>query len=205
MSRTTFRWFGLFLTVGLVSVAFAQQSTTPPSTTVPPVPQSSGPVRPDSPTYLIQSNDVLHIFVWKEPEITQGRVLVRPDGRISIPLVQDLQAAGLSPVQLKQRLEEKLKDLIDVPNVTVIVDTIQSYQVYIMGNVSRGGAFPSPIPVTIMQALANAGGMTEFANKEDIRIFRGNFVIKFNYKDYTEGKNLSQNVMLQTGDVVEVH
>ena len=200
MSRTPFRWLGLLLTIGLVSVAFAQQSTT-----VPTVPQSSSPARLDSPSYLIQVNDVLHVFVWKEPEISQNRVLVRPDGRISIPLVQDMQAAGLSPVQLKQRLEDKLKDLIDVPNVTVIVDTIQSYQVFVMGYVARGGAFPSATPVTIMQALANAGGMTEFANKEDIRIFRGNLVIKFNYKDYTEGKNLSQNVRLEAGDVVEVH
>ena len=199
MYRTTFRWLGLFLSIVLVSVSFAQQGSS-----VPVVPQA-GPARLDLPSYQIQINDVLHIFVWKEPEITQSKVLVRPDGRISIPLVQDLQAAGLTPVQLKQRLEEKLKDLIDVPNVTVIVDTIQSYQVFVMGYVARGGAFPSATQVTIMQALANAGGMTEFANKEDIRIFRGNLVMKFNYKDYTEGKNLSQNIRLESGDVVEVH
>jgi polysaccharide export outer membrane protein len=87
----------------------------------------------------------------------------------------------------------------------VIVDNIQSYQVYVMGYVARGGAFSSATPVTIMQALANAGGFTEFANKEDVRIFRGNLMMKFNYKDYTEGKNLSQNIKLESGDVLEVH
>jgi polysaccharide export outer membrane protein len=197
--RRTFGLLGLTLSVALVAVAYSQ--TAP----VPTVPQSAGPMRSEQASYLIQVNDVLHVFVWKEPEITQSKVLVRPDGRISIPLVQDMQASGLTPIQLKQRLEDKLKDLIDVPNVTVIVDNIQSYQVYVMGYVARGGAFSSATPVTIMQALANAGGFTEFANKEDVRIFRGNLMMKFNYKDYTEGKNLSQNIKLESGDVLEVH
>src|SRR5688572_2486910 len=200
MFRMSFRWVGLIVAIGFVSVALAQQNST-----VPTVPQSGGPARAqEAPSYLIQVNDVLHVFVWKEPEVSQSRVLVRPDGRISIPLVQDMQASGLTPVQLKQRLEERLKPLIDVPNVTVIVDTIQSYQVYVMGNVAGGGAFSSATPVTIIQALANAGGFTEFANKKDIRIYRGILVMKFNYKDFTEGINLTQNIHLQSGDVVEV-
>ena len=200
MFRMSFRWVGLIVAIGFVSVALAQQNPT-----VPTVPQSGGPARAqEAPSYLIQVNDVLHVFVWKEPEVSQSRVLVRPDGRISIPLVQDMQASGLTPVQLKQRLEERLKPLIDVPNVTVIVDTIQSYQVYVMGNVAGGGAFSSATPVTIIQALANAGGFTEFANKKDIRIYRGILVMKFNYKDFTEGINLTQNIHLQSGDVVEV-
>lgn len=200
MFRMSFRWVGLIVAIGFASVALAQQNPT-----VPTVPQSGGPARAqEAPSYLIQVNDVLHVFVWKEPEVSQSRVLVRPDGRISIPLVQDMQASGLTPVQLKQRLEERLKPLIDVPNVTVIVDTIQSYQVYVMGNVAGGGAFSSATPVTIIQALANAGGFTEFANKKDIRIYRGILVMKFNYKDFTEGINLTQNIHLQSGDVVEV-
>jgi len=201
MYRKTFVGVGLLLAIGLVYGAGAQQNST-----VPTVPQSAGPSRvQEAPSYLIQVNDVLHVFVWKEPEVTQSRVLVRPDGRISIPLVQDMQASGLTPVQLKQRLEEKLKDLIDVPNVTVIVDTIQSYQVFVMGQVAGGGAFSSATPVTIMQALANAGGFSEFANKKEVRIFRGNLVMKFNYEEYTEGRNLTQNIKLESGDVVEVH
>ena len=149
--------------------------------------------------------DYITLRIAKEPEVSQGRVLVRPDGRISIPLVQDLQAAGLTAVQLKAKLEERLKEKIDVPEVTVIVDSIQSYQIYVMGSVGHGGAFSSPIPLTIMQVLANAGGFSEFADKENVRIFRGNLIMRFNYKEYVEGKNLSQNIKLESGDVVEVH
>ena len=201
MSRTTCRSLGLLLSIALASVASAQQNST-----VPTIPQSAGPARvPDQASYQIQINDVLHVYVWKEPEVTQSRVLVRPDGRISIPLVQDMQASGLTPVQLKQRIEDKLKEKIDVPEVTVIVDQIQSYQIYVMGLVGHGGAFSSPIPLTIMQALANAGGFTEFANKKEVRIFRGNLIMRFNYEEYTDGRNLSQNIKLESGDVVEVH
>lgn len=201
MSRTKCLWLGWVLSIGLASAASAQQNST-----VPTVPQSAGPARnQELASYLIQINDVLHIFVWKEPDVSQGRVLVRPDGRISIPLVQDLQAAGLTPIQLKAKLEEKLKEKIDVPEVTVIVDTIQSYQIYVMGSVGHGGVFSSPIPLTIMQVLANAGGFSEFADKENVRIFRGNLIMRFNYKEYVEGKNLSQNIKLESGDVVEVH
>jgi polysaccharide export outer membrane protein len=200
MSKTNCRWLGFILSVGLVSVASAQNST------VPTVPQSAGPARnQELANYLIQINDILHVYVWKEPEVSQSRVLVRPDGRISIPLVQDLQASGLTAMQLKAKLEEKLKEKIDVPEVTVIVDSIQSYQVYVMGSVGHGGAFSSPIPLTIMQVLANAGGFSEFADKENVRIFRGNLIMRFNYKEYVEGKNLSQNIKLESGDVVEVH
>ena len=201
MSRTKCLSLGWVLSIGLASVASAQQNST-----VPTVPQSAGPARTQElASYLIQINDVLHIFVWKEPDVSQGRVLVRPDGRISIPLVQDMQAAGLTPIQLKAKLEEKLKEKIDVPEVTVIVDTIQSYKIYVMGTVGHGGVFSSPIPLTIMQVLANAGGFSEFADKENVRIFRGNLIMRFNYKEYVEGKNLSQNIKLESGDVVEVH
>src|SRR5262245_1564634 len=86
-------------------------------------PRSSG-----SPLYLIQPNDVLQIFVWKEPNLSE-KVTVRPDGRISFPLIQDMQAAGMNPAQLKQRIEENLKEFIDAPNVTVIVEAIKSYRV----------------------------------------------------------------------------
>jgi polysaccharide export outer membrane protein len=99
MSRTKCLWLGWVLSIGLASVASAQQNST-----VPTVPQSAGPSRnQELASYLIQINDVLHIFVWKEPDVSQGRVLVRPDGRISIPLVQDMQAAGLTPIQLKAK------------------------------------------------------------------------------------------------------
>ena len=186
----------------LVTVASAR----PQNSTIPTVPQSAGPARPaELPSYQIQINDVLQIFVWKDPTLSRTQVLVRPDGRISLPLVQDMQASGLTPVQLKQKLEDHLKDYIDLPNVTVIVDSIQSYQIYVMGNVGNGGAIKSPTPLNVMQALANAGGFKDFAKKEEVFIFRGNLLYKFNYKEYTEGKNLNQNIKLESGDIVEVH
>jgi polysaccharide biosynthesis/export protein len=202
MSSTTLRTLGFALAIALVSAA---ASAEPQNSAIPTIPQSAGPARPSElPSYQIQINDVLQVFVWKDPALSMNKVLVRPDGRISLPLVQDLQAAGLTPVQLKQKLEEHLKDYIDLPNVTVIVDQV-SYQIYVMGNVGAGGAVRSTTPLNVMQALANAGGFKDFANKTEVNIFRGNLLYKFNYKEYTEGKNLNQNITLQSGDIVEVH
>ena len=96
----------------------------------------------DEPPYVIQPNDILEIFVWKEPELTR-KVLVRPDGRISIPLVQDMQAAGINPTDLKAQLEEKLKEYLPAPNVTIIVDAIQSYRIYVNGKVQKPGSLTS--------------------------------------------------------------
>jgi polysaccharide biosynthesis/export protein len=200
--RTTLRSVG-FIVVGLLA---AVASARPQNSTIPTVPHSAGPSKPaELPSYQIQINDVLQIFVWKDPTLSRTQVLVRPDGRISLPLVQDMQASGLTPAQLKHKLEDHLKDYIDIPNVTVIVDSIQSYQIYVMGMVGNGGAIKSPTPLNVMQALANAGGFRDFAKKEEVFIFRGNLLYKFNYKEYTEGKNLNQNIKLESGDIVEVH
>src|SRR6058998_572722 len=114
------------------------------------------------PLYVIQPNDILEIFVWKEPDLTR-KILVRPDGRISFPLVQDLQAGGISPTELKDRIEKKLKEYIGSPNVTIIVEAIQSYKVFVTGKVQKPGSILVEKPVTVLQALAMAGGFQEFA------------------------------------------
>jgi len=202
MYRTTLRTLGFILGFALVSVTSAQAQ----NPVIPSVPQSAGPARSSElPSYQIQINDVLEVFVWKDVTLSRPKILVRPDGRISLPLVQDMQAAGLTTAQLKQKIEEQLAQYIDLPNVTVLVDQIQSYQIYVMGNVGSGGAVRSATPLNVMQALANAGGFKDFANKTEVLIFRGNLLYKFNYKEYTEGKNLNQNITLQSGDIVEVH
>lgn len=95
-----------------------------------------------TPPFIVQPNDLLEIFVWKEPDLTR-KVLVRPDGRISFPLIQDLQVAGLSPLEIKQEIEKKLKDYIEVPNVTVMVEAIQSYRIFVTGKVSKPGVITS--------------------------------------------------------------
>lgn len=159
------------------------------------------------PLYIIQPNDLLEIFVWKNPELTR-KVLVRPDGRISLPLVQDLEAAGANPTELKDRIETKLKGFLEVPNVTVVVEAIQSYRVYAVGKVQKPGAIIMEKPITVLQALALAGGFQDYAKDEEIVVIRttgaDNVVFAFNYKDVIHGKRPEQNIQLRSGDVVVV-
>src|SRR5207247_3037135 len=121
--------------------------------------------------YIIQPNDVLSIFVWKEPNLSE-KVTVRPDGRISFPLVQDMQAAGLNPGQLKNKIEESLREYIEVPNVTVIVEAIQSYKIYVTGKVGKPGAIMSEKQISVLQEISMAGGFLEFANQSETVIIR---------------------------------
>lgn len=155
--------------------------------------------------YTIQPEDGIEVIVRNERELSRT-VVVRPDGKITLPLVQDIQAAGLTPLELKKQLEDRLKEYIAEPNVTVMVDTINSYKVYFVGKVSNQGVMTLLQPVTVLQGLALAGGLEEFAKQEDIAIVRGSDkdtkVLPFNYKDVIKGKNLTQNVVLEPGDVV---
>ncbi|HEY3129417.1 MAG TPA: polysaccharide biosynthesis/export family protein [Acidobacteriota bacterium] len=161
----------------------------------------------DAPPYIIQSNDILEIFVWKEPELSR-KVLVRPDGRISFPLVQDLIAAGTTPGELKQRIETRLKEYITAPNVTVIVDTIQHYKVYVIGKVQKPGSFTAEKPISALQALTLAGGFQDYAKESEITIVRTNgkehVIFRFDYKDVIKGKKPDDNILLDPGDVVVV-
>ena len=160
-----------------------------------------------SPNYLVQAGDILEVFVWKEPDLSR-KVLVRPDGFISFPLVQDLQAAGIAPADLKKRIEERLKDFVSAPNVTVVVDAIRSYTVFVVGKVQKPGEYLREQPVSVLQSLSLAGGFQEYANRGSITVFRnspqGNLVFKFDYDEVVEGKRTSQNLILQSGDVVVV-
>jgi len=161
----------------------------------------------DTPQYIIQPNDLLEIVVWGEPDISR-MVLVRPDGRISLPLVQDLQASELTPVELKEQMENRLKEYVDSPNVTVIVEKIQSYKVYVIGEIQKPGGILVEKPITVLQALTLAGGFQEYADESEIRIVRTtgreHLVFEFNYKDVIKGKKAEQNIALRSGDVVVV-
>lgn len=162
---------------------------------------------PKLPLYAIQPSDKLEVFVWKEPDLSRN-VVVRPDGRISVPLIQDVDAAGLSTEELKEKIEAALSEFLEAPNVTVIVEAIQSYQVFVIGQVQKPGSIRSDRPLTVLQALALAGGFSEYADQGDIRIIRSygteNVTYSFNYKDVVKGKNSNQNIVLRTGDVVSV-
>jgi len=159
------------------------------------------------PNYVIGAQDVLDISVWKEPEVSRV-VPVRPDGKISLPLLNDVQAAGLTPAQLAAQITDSLKKYVTNPQVTVIVTTINSQRVYILGEVTRPGAFPLLPNMTVLQALSSAGGFTQFAREKSIYVLRtedGKQVKHpFNYKDVVNGKNSDQNIVLKAGDTIVV-
>lgn len=159
------------------------------------------------PGYVIGPEDVLDINVWKEPDMTRI-VPVRPDGKISLPLINDVQAAGSTPQQLAAAVKEKLRKFLTDPQVTVIVTQINSQRIYVMGEVLRAGAFPLIPGMTVLQALANAGGFTTFANVKKIHVLRTvngkRTEMPFNYREVLNGGNDDQNIKLEPGDTVVV-
>lgn len=167
---------------------------------------SQKPVAQD-PNYVIGPQDVLDISVWKESELTRT-VPVRPDGKISMPLLNDVRAAGLTPNQLAAQITTSLKKFVTDPQVTVIVTQINSQRVYILGEVLRTGAYPLLPGMTILQALSSAGGFTQFANRKKIYMFRvenGKQVkYPFDYKAVIDGKRTDEDVVLKAGDTIVV-
>jgi polysaccharide export outer membrane protein len=162
---------------------------------------AAAPVDPK--TYLIGPEDILLVRVWREPELS-GPVAVRPDGQITLPLVGDLQAGGLSPEMLVEGITKKLSTLMNSPQVMVSVQAVRSKKYYIIGEVGRPGEYPLVTPTTVLDALSNAGGFREFANTKKIVIMRGDKRLKFNYKEVTGGKNLEQNIALENNDHIVV-
>lgn len=159
------------------------------------------------PNYKIGPQDVLDISVWKEQELT--RVLpVRPDGKISMPLLNDVQAAGLTPTQLASKITTDLKKFVSDPQVTVIVTQINSQRVYILGEVGRAGAYPLLPGMTVLQALSSAGGLTPFGNGKKIYVLRQvngqPQKYPFNYKEVLAGKRGDENIQLKAGDTIVV-
>jgi polysaccharide export outer membrane protein len=159
------------------------------------------------PAYVIGPQDMLDVNVWKEPDMTRA-VPVRPDGKISLPLINDVQAAGLTPQQLASSVTEKLRKYLTGPQVTVIVTAINSQRVFVVGEVLRAGAFPLISGMTVLQALANAGGFTTFANVKKIHVMRvvngKHTELPFNYREVLKGDNPDQNIKLEPGDTVVV-
>jgi polysaccharide biosynthesis/export protein len=158
----------------------------------------------DPKMYKIGPEDVLRIKIWKEPELG-GDVAVRPDGMISVDLVGEIQANGLTPEQLTVKLKEEYAKIVINPVVMVSVLAVRSKKYYLTGNLLKTGAVPLVVPTTILEALSMAGGFTEFANKKKIVILRGDKQLHFNYNDVIRGKNMSQNVYLENGDFVIVN
>jgi polysaccharide export outer membrane protein len=157
--------------------------------------------------YKIGPQDVLRIDVWKEPDISRAAP-VRPDGKISLPLLNDVQAAGLTPMQLAGVISEGLKKFINNPQVTVSVSEINSRRVYVSGEVTRPGSMSLLPNMTVLQALSTSGGFTQFAKIKNIYVLRTKDgkqeKLPFNYKEVMNGKKPEQNVLLQSGDVIVV-
>jgi len=157
--------------------------------------------------YVIGPEDVLSIVVWREKDLS-GDVVVRPDGKISLPLLNDVQAAGYTPEQLAVIVEKAAIKYVTDSDTTVIVKQINSRKVYVLGEVGKPGAFPLTSEMNVLQLIASVGGLAEFADKKNVMILRmengRERRFKFNYNEVIEGKNLQQNIMLQPGDTVLV-
>lgn len=174
----------------------------------PPAAAAPRPTDPPVPAgYVIGTDDVLSIVYWKDKEMSAD-AKVRPDGRIALPLINEVQAAGLTPEQLHQKLTEESKKYMEDANITVVVREINSRKAFITGEVNKPGPYPLTSPVTVMQLISLAGGLREYADSKNITIMRNDggkqVALKFNYKDVASGKNLKQNIELKPGDTVVV-
>ena len=154
--------------------------------------------------YIIGAEDVLSISVWREPNFTIPAEVVRPDGKITMPLIGEVQAAGLTPLQLTKSLTEKLTTYINRPEVTIGVAQVRSRKYYIDGLVNKPGPYPLATPTRVLEALSEAGGFQEWANTRKIKILRGNQTFRFNYKEAIKGKHPEQNIELENGDHIIV-
>lgn len=171
--------------------------------------QSIDPAAAELPDdYVIGLEDILSINVWKEPELSVKEVVVRPDGKISVPLIGDIQASDLTPMQLQERLTERMKEYVAAPSVTIVVLRIGSRSVSIVGQVAKPGIYYLGSPMTVLELLARAGGIGPDAEDKKIAIVRtegGKTVsYRFNYRDVSKGKRLEQNIELKNGDTVIV-
>lgn len=159
-------------------------------------------------TYVIGKGDILEIITWKEPDFSREAVMVRLDGKISFPLMNDVVAAGLTPTQLKLKIEGKLNAYVSRPSVTVTVMDPVSQKFYILGEVVNVGEYPLSKELTVLQAFALAGGFTEWASKKEIILFRKDLnketVIRINYKDIVKKMNFKNNIQIRADDTIIV-
>jgi polysaccharide export outer membrane protein len=162
---------------------------------------------PLPPGYVIGPEDVLSVMFWRDKDMSAD-VVVRPDGKISLPLLNDVDAAGLTPEQLRGQLVKSAAKFVEDPNATVVVKEIHSRKVFITGNVAKPGTFPLIGDMNVMQLIALAGGLAEYADSKNILVMRNeggrSQSFKFNYKDVTKQRHVEQNIALKPGDTVIV-
>lgn len=163
--------------------------------------EAAAPVDPKG--YKLGPEDVIGLKVWREPELS-GQFVVRPDGKITLPLSGDMAVEGKTLDAVKEEITKALSQQLNRPEVTVSLLRVGSKKYYLVGEVSRTGMFPLIVPITVLEALNAAGGLREFANKKKIVILRGSQRIKFNYDEVMKGKKLEQNIFIENGDQVFV-
>jgi polysaccharide export outer membrane protein len=204
-------WLGWMVAAGLAAgAASAQDSKAQDAKAKPAAPPCTtcGQAAPPatSPDYVIGSEDTLHVSVWKEPDLT-ATLPVRPDGKISLPLLNDVQASGLTPMQLASDLTSRLKKYVSDPQVTVVVTQMNSQKVFLLGEVLHTGAVPLSPNMTVLQVLSTAG-FSQFANTKGIYVLRTENgkqdKLPFNYKAVVKGEHMEQNILLKPGDTVVV-
>jgi len=208
---------------GLPAVMILMTATVPLPAQAPPVEKSTASATADvstapsntapqsgivSPGYRIGAGDTLSINVWKEPEASVQGVTVRPDGKISLPLVKEVEVLGLTPAELEKLLTGKLEHVIRGVDVTVVVKEIHSKKVYLIGAVNRTGSVALLSDMTVLQALAEAGGITDYAKKRNIYVMRTEngkqLKLPFDYVAVTKGEHIEQNIKLQPDDTIVV-
>ena len=193
--------------LGLSIAGCAHNVSTPDEASPPPPAALVQPTTGAAPDYIVGAGDILEISVWKDPALTR-QVVVLPDGTFSFPLVGRFPADGKTVEELSTAMVARLTRYIPEPDLSIIVQQVNSQVVYVIGKVNRPGHFPLNRNIDVLQALAMAGGLNVFADEKDIRIFRKTenqtMVIPFNYRDVTEGNQLEENIVLQRGDVIVV-
>jgi polysaccharide export outer membrane protein len=198
---------GGFAIIALVSAGAAQAQTlaAPPVPVTAAVAATTEPVLPSD--FVLGPYDVLTVLFWRDKDMS-GDFSVRPDGRISLPLLNDIHAAGLTPDQLRDVITKAAAKYVDDPTVTVVVKEINSRRVFITGQVNKPGQYSLTGPTTVLQLIAMAGGVLEYADAKHIVVMRSvdgqSQSLPFNYKDVTRRKNLKQNIELRPGDTVVV-
>ena len=186
------------------ALAQSTQAQQPPAAARPAVP---GTVVATDPGYTIGPEDVLGVLFWRDADMS-GDVVVRPDGMITLPLLRDVKAAGFTPDELADRIQKAAREYVTDASVTVVVRQMNSRKVFITGEVARPGAYPLTSTMTVMQLIAVAGGLTEFADSKKISIMRleggQTKTFTFHYNDVAQGKRRQENLVLKPGDTVVV-
>lgn len=207
MKMGAMRWIGLGVLILAASTLLSGQAT-PPENPANTADDSAHSGKAHDSSFIIGVDDVLAINVWKEADLSRT-IPVRTDGKISLPLVGEVQAAGRTPLQLEQEITNKLRSYMTDPEVSVMVQQINSEKINVLGQVVKPGAYPLSTASTVMDAIAAANGLKDFAKKKSIYVLRkngsgGEDRFPFNYSDYIKGKNTTQNIKLEPHDTVVV-